>query len=119
MIMWKLLLFLCLVGRARADGWDDFTNNLASDLAPLLALFGESVTKQFLSESISSLDNVNFAVLPLGIITAIVSVIRVLGSVPLRRKPLGRNNTVPIRSRCPQGLSFRLKLQLIEVVEAV
>lgn len=28
---------------------DEFSNNLFSDLAPLLTLFGEQVTKQFLS----------------------------------------------------------------------
>jgi hypothetical protein len=32
------------------DG-NDFANNLFSDLAPLLTLFGEQVTKQFLSMS--------------------------------------------------------------------
>lgn len=36
-----------------ADWWDDFSNNLATDLSPLLALFGEQVTQQFLSESTS------------------------------------------------------------------
>jgi hypothetical protein len=36
-----------------ADGWDDFSDNLATDLAPFLSLFGEQVTKQYLSESIN------------------------------------------------------------------
>jgi ankyrin repeat protein len=67
-----------------ADGWDDFTNNLATDLAPLISLFGEQTTKQFLSESISFLDNIIFAMAPLGILTAVVSVIRVLGSASLK-----------------------------------
>ncbi|QVM13645.1 hypothetical protein D8B26_008253 [Coccidioides posadasii str. Silveira] len=66
------------------DEWDDFYNNFATDLTPLLALFGEQVTKQFLSESTSLLDNVIFAAAPLGILTAIVSVIRVCGSPSLR-----------------------------------
>jgi ankyrin repeat domain-containing protein 50 len=83
-MMWTLLAIFCLVVQARADGWDDFTNNLATDLAPLIALFGEQVTKQFLSESTSSVDNIIFAVAPLGILTAVVSVIRVLGSASLR-----------------------------------
>jgi hypothetical protein len=82
--MWTLLAIFCFVVQARANGWDDFTNNLATDLAPLIALFGEQATKQFLSESTSRLDNIIFAVAPLGILTAVVSVIRVLGSASLR-----------------------------------
>jgi hypothetical protein len=52
--------------------------------APLITLFGERLTKQFLSESISTLDNVIFALLPLGVLTAVVSVIRICGSPSLR-----------------------------------
>ncbi|KAL2122400.1 hypothetical protein VTJ04DRAFT_2855 [Mycothermus thermophilus] len=48
-------------------------------LAPILTLFGEQVTKQFLSESISPLDCVIFGMAPIGIITAVVSVIRLYG----------------------------------------
>jgi ankyrin repeat domain-containing protein 50 len=83
-MMWTLLAIFGFVVQAKANGWDDFTNNLATDLAPLVALFGEQVTKQFLSESTSPLDNIIFAVAPLGILTAVVSVIRVLGSASLR-----------------------------------
>ncbi|PGH18877.1 hypothetical protein AJ79_00293 [Helicocarpus griseus UAMH5409] len=50
-----------------ADGWDEFTANLAADLGPLIALFEEQVTKQFLSELMSKWDNVIFAMAPLGI----------------------------------------------------
>ncbi|KAI5850265.1 ankyrin repeat-containing domain protein [Morchella snyderi] len=85
---------LCIPGYARAactdsacepaGGWDDFANNLGSDLAPLLALFGEQVTKQYMSETLSWIDNVIFCLAPLGIITAIVSTIRVGGSPKLR-----------------------------------
>ena len=59
---------------------DDITNNLASDLAPLITLFGEQATKQFLSESTSFIDSIIFSVAPLGLITAVVSVIRIYGS---------------------------------------
>jgi hypothetical protein len=38
------------------NDWDDFANNLATDLAPLITLFGEQVTKQYLSESVGLLD---------------------------------------------------------------
>ncbi|ETS86383.1 hypothetical protein PFICI_00211 [Pestalotiopsis fici W106-1] len=74
----------CLVATAKADGWDDFANNLATDLAPILALFGEQATKQFLSESTTRLDNFIFAMAPLGILTAVVSAIRVCGGPSLR-----------------------------------
>ncbi|KAI0447695.1 putative ankyrin repeat protein [Xylaria telfairii] len=64
--------------------WDDFSNNLATDLAPLIALFGESPTKQYLSECLTAEDIVIFAVAPLGVITAVVSAIRVRGTPSLR-----------------------------------
>lgn len=67
-----------------ADGWDNFSNNLATDLAPFLSLFGEQITKQYLSESITTIDYFIFAMAPMGILTAIVSVIRVCGSPSLR-----------------------------------
>ncbi|KAK5988872.1 Alpha-latrotoxin-Lh1a-like protein [Cladobotryum mycophilum] len=76
-----ILLFLPLV---HADGWDDFSNNLATDLAPILSLFGEQVTKQYLSESITMVDYFIFAMAPMGILTAVVSAIRVCGSPSLR-----------------------------------
>ncbi|KAI5850854.1 hypothetical protein BZA05DRAFT_353744 [Tricharina praecox] len=64
---------------AAADDGDDMSNNLFSDLAPLLTLFGEQFAKQYLSQSMNWLDNVIFAMAPLGIITAIVGAIRVGG----------------------------------------
>lgn len=49
-------------------------------IAPrLLALFGERVTMQFMSQSTGWADNVIFAMAPLGIITAIIGAIRVSG----------------------------------------
>lgn len=77
-------LLPCLVALVQAEWWDDFSNNLASDLAPILALFGEQVTKQFLSESTTRLDTFIFAMVPLGILTAVVSAIRVCGGPSLR-----------------------------------
>ncbi|KAH0432073.1 hypothetical protein CcaCcLH18_06728 [Colletotrichum camelliae] len=79
-----LLVAFCLYTTTRAEWWDDFSNNLATDLAPLLALFGERVTMQFLSESTSWLDNFIFAMAPLGVVTAVVSAIRVCGGPGLR-----------------------------------
>jgi len=67
-----------------SDEWEDFSNNFATDLAPLLVLFGEQVTKQFLSESTGILDNIIFGAAPLGLLTAVVSVIRVSGSASLK-----------------------------------
>lgn len=76
-----LVTVFILVGPAIAasmDG-DEFSNNLISDLAPLLSLFGEQVTKQFMSESMGWADHFIFAMVPLGIITAITGAIRVGG----------------------------------------
>ncbi|KAJ5780546.1 hypothetical protein N7457_005706 [Penicillium paradoxum] len=85
MMLSVLFLISLFVPFVKADdNWDDFTNNLATDLAPLITLFGERLTKQFLSESISVLDNVIFALSPLGVLTAVVSVIRICGSSSLR-----------------------------------
>ncbi|PSN73693.1 hypothetical protein BS50DRAFT_617000 [Corynespora cassiicola Philippines] len=75
----------CFFGQALAaptspdETWNEFTNNFATDIAPLVTLFGEQVTKQFLSESTGLLDNIIFGMAPLGILTAVVSAIRVYG----------------------------------------
>ncbi|QGA22069.1 hypothetical protein EYB26_009783 [Talaromyces marneffei] len=79
-----ICVFFCLVSCVSADTWDDFANNLATDLAPLIALFGEQITRQCLSELVSTMDDFIFALAPLGILTAVVSVIRVCGNSTLR-----------------------------------
>lgn len=65
---------------ALADAGDDFSNNLFSDLAPILALFGEQVAKQYMSQSMSWVEDIIFAMAPLGIITAMTGAIRVGGA---------------------------------------
>jgi hypothetical protein len=80
--------------QSSAQQWDDFTNNFATDLAPLVVLFGEEVTKQFLSESTSFLDNIIFGVAPLGVLTALVSVIRVY-RYPSLKAFIGRAQEAP------------------------
>ncbi|KAJ5995607.1 hypothetical protein N7481_002584 [Penicillium waksmanii] len=84
--MFTHLLFAILVALpvVRAGGWDDFSNNLATDLAPFLSLFGEQITKQYLSESITKTDYFIFAMAPMGILTGVVSAIRVCGTPSLR-----------------------------------
>ncbi|KAK7420760.1 hypothetical protein QQX98_002564 [Neonectria punicea] len=72
-------LVLVFAGFVSADSDDDFSNNLISDFAPLLALFGERVTMQFLGQSMGWADCIILAMAPLGIITIIVSAIRVGG----------------------------------------
>ncbi|KAK4100393.1 hypothetical protein N658DRAFT_507906 [Parathielavia hyrcaniae] len=49
------------------------------DVVSLLALFGERVTTQFMSQSTGWADNIILAMAPLGVITAIVGAIRVGG----------------------------------------
>ncbi|KAF3080174.1 hypothetical protein TWF706_002821 [Orbilia oligospora] len=79
-----LVVVLACTPSSAAFEWNNFTNNLATGLAPLITLFGEQVTKQFLSESLSTWDSIIFAMAPLGILTAIVSVIRICGNASLR-----------------------------------
>ncbi|KAL2148633.1 hypothetical protein VTH82DRAFT_2187 [Thermothelomyces myriococcoides] len=82
--VWLLSIFTVGFVAAETDGLTDFSNNLASDIGPLLVLFGESMTKQYLSESTSFLDYFIFAMAPIGIITAVVSTIRLCGHSSLR-----------------------------------
>ena len=63
---------------------DEFSNNLFSDLAPLLTLFGEQVTKQFMSQSMSWADHITFAMAPLGVVTGMIGAIRVGGPTWLK-----------------------------------
>jgi hypothetical protein len=76
-------------GVGAGDAGDDFSNNLFSDLAPLLALFGERVTMQFMSQSMGWSDNVVLAMCPVGIITAVVGAIRT-GGPPWLKTLIGR-----------------------------
>ena len=69
---------------ASCTSGDDFANNLFTDLGPILQLFGERVTIQFLSMSMRWADHIIFAMVPLGIITAIVCAIRASGPTWLR-----------------------------------
>src|SRR4051812_44284208 len=89
---WVLVAFalIILVGTVKGDDLSDFSNNLASDIGPLLMLFGESMTRQYLSESTSFLDYFIFAMAPIGILTAMVSVIRVCGH-PYLKAFIGRS----------------------------
>ncbi|KAL6898836.1 hypothetical protein GGI43DRAFT_427958 [Trichoderma evansii] len=67
-----------------ASGLDDFSNNLASDLGPLLSLLGDAATIQYLSENTRLIDYFIFAMAPIGIISTITAVIRICGSSALR-----------------------------------
>ncbi|OTA00586.1 hypothetical protein A9Z42_0008190 [Trichoderma parareesei] len=79
-----MLLMLWFAGRASADGGDDFANNLASDLGPIIALFGERVVMQFMSQAMGIADCILLAVAPIGAITVVVSAIRVAGPTWLK-----------------------------------
>ncbi|KAH7129621.1 hypothetical protein B0J13DRAFT_139833 [Dactylonectria estremocensis] len=81
---WLFIVCAVAVVGANADDLSDFSNNLATDIGPLLVLFGESMTRQYLSESTSFLDYFIFAMAPIGILTAVVSTIRVCGHSSLR-----------------------------------
>ncbi|QSZ36179.1 hypothetical protein DSL72_007304 [Monilinia vaccinii-corymbosi] len=85
------LIYLILLFQASWVDADptDVTNNLFSDIGPLLALFGDNFAQQFLRESFTGFDYIIFAMAPLGILTAIVSAIRVAG-FPWMKAVIGR-----------------------------
>ncbi|KAF1350491.1 hypothetical protein EJ07DRAFT_169205 [Lizonia empirigonia] len=64
---------------ADSDKEAEFAFDLFSDIAPLLALFGDQFARQFASESLTWVDHLIFAMVPLGILTAITGAIRVQG----------------------------------------
>ena len=72
----------------------DFSNNLFTDLAPLLTLFGDQMTKQFLSMSMGWADNTLIAVCPIGILTVMISAIRIGGTSKLKTL-IGRYGSAP------------------------
>lgn len=55
----------------------NFENNAFIDFAPLLTLFGEEITKQFLSISVGLADNILVGIAPISIMMVIISVIRI------------------------------------------
>jgi ankyrin repeat protein len=81
-IFFLLFSFTAIV--VNASGLDDFSNNLASDLGPLLSLLGEAATIQYLSESTGFIDYFIFAMAPIGIISTVTAVIRLCGNSTLR-----------------------------------
>ncbi|RFN53855.1 ankyrin repeat protein [Fusarium flagelliforme] len=81
---WAGIIVLFLICPGQADDFDDFTNNLFTDLAPIIALFGERVTTQFLSQILGWADCIALAMAPLGIITILISTIRVGGPLWLK-----------------------------------
>ncbi|KAL8795906.1 MAG: hypothetical protein Q9195_001650 [Heterodermia aff. obscurata] len=59
--------------------WTDFFNTVGTSIGPIITLFGEQATKQFLSMSMGWADNILLATGPIGIITIVVSAIRIGG----------------------------------------
>lgn len=82
-VLW-MFLGICPTLTRADDAGDDYADNLFTDIAPLLALFGEQFARQFMSESMTWLDSFIFAVAPLDIITAMVGAIRVGGSAQMK-----------------------------------
>jgi hypothetical protein len=77
--LFQVFVFATRIPGVLADTGGDFSNNLFSDIAPFLALFGDQVARQYMSHSLSWNEDLIFAIAPLGIITAITSAIRVGG----------------------------------------
>jgi hypothetical protein len=57
-----------------------FENNAFTNFAPLLTLFGDEITKQFLSTSMGWPDYILLGIAPIGIMTIIVCAIRIGGN---------------------------------------
>jgi hypothetical protein len=57
----------------------NLANGFFTDFAPLLQLFGDEVTKQFLATSMGLGDDILLSIAPIGIITIIVCAIRIRG----------------------------------------
>lgn len=74
-----VMAFALDTAHAKENYNEEFSNAILSDLAPLISLFGEQVTKQFLSGSLCWYDHIIFAMGPLGLLTAVVSAIRIGG----------------------------------------
>lgn len=72
------------VASAGDDPVAEFSNNLIQDFGPLLALFGDQATTQYLSQSMGWVDTFIFAMAPFGIITAVVGATRVGGFTWMR-----------------------------------
>jgi hypothetical protein len=82
---------------ARANGTyifdpGEFLASLIGELGPILTLFGEQPTRQFLSLSVDWGDYVLLASFPLGILTIIVTMIRIDGP-PWLRAFVGRSES--------------------------
>jgi hypothetical protein len=67
----------------------NLANGPFTDFAPLLALFGDEVTKQFLATSMGWGDGILLALAPIGVMTVVVSAIRVSG-YPMMKYIIGR-----------------------------
>jgi len=76
------------------DAWSD----LDAGVAPLILLVGERVTKQHLRESTSRIEYYMLGATPLGLITSIISLLR-LASIPLAARLIGRSDEL-IREAC-------------------
>jgi hypothetical protein len=64
-------------------------NRLLTDFAPLLALFGDEVTKQFLATSVGWGNDILLALAPIEIMTILLCAIQVSG-YPLMKSIIGR-----------------------------
>lgn len=77
-------LVVCVAAAIDSESIGDWSNDFATDLGPLIALLGEQMTRQYLSESTSHADYYIFGLGPLGIINAMVSTVRLCGSSSFR-----------------------------------
>ncbi|ETS85606.1 hypothetical protein PFICI_03631 [Pestalotiopsis fici W106-1] len=75
----RLLSVMVLATSVAAADDAEFAFNLLSDVAPILALSGDQFARQFTSVNLTWVDHLIFAMVPLCIISAITSAIRIRG----------------------------------------
>lgn len=77
----------------------EFAANFLTDLAPLLALFGDQVVRQFMAQSQDWADHIIFAMGPLGIATALLGAVR-MGGQRFLRGVIGRGRESRQMAEC-------------------
>jgi hypothetical protein len=82
-MMWITIIIIALyVASASAINTNTFANNAVSNLGPLITLFRNNITVQFLKSFFTVFNSILFTIAPIGIIAAITSAICV-GSIKL------------------------------------
>jgi hypothetical protein len=89
-LKWSSALVKRTVQLLSVDNASDSWSDLVSGIAPLVLLVGERVTKQHLRESMTRVEYYMLGASPFGLITSMVSVLR-LSAIPFVTRLIGRS----------------------------